>query len=173
MEISKLWLTNPLKSMKSKMLFFCLALVSAGIFSCSEDDEVKRKGDGDVTHEGAKWNIASVEYMLIDQSTTGQTFKNGTKENAGAFYFVDGGTKGSFEMTVEGYNKEDVFNYTIDNGSVSILDVEQSVGVSTNQNILVINGEATETSMSLEGTITKQSTTGQFVLTVTLSLVKQ
>jgi HSP20 family molecular chaperone IbpA len=157
--------------MKSKMFFFFLALISASIFSCSED-EVKRKGDADVTHEGAKWNIASVEYMLIDQSTTGQTFKNGTKENAGAFYFVDGGSKGSFEMNVEGYNKEDVFNYTIDAGSVSIIDIEQSVGVTTNQNILVINGEATDTSMTLEGTITKQSTTGQFVLTVTLSLVK-
>jgi hypothetical protein len=172
MEIGKLWSTNPLKFMKSKMFFLFMTLISAGIFSCSED-EVKRKGDADVTHEGAKWNIASVDYMLIDQSTTGQTFKNGTKENAGSFYFVDGGTKGSFEMNVEGYNKEDVFNYTIGtDGAVSIIDIEQSVGVTTNQNVLVISGNATDTAMTLEGTITKQSTTGQFVLTVTLSLVK-
>ncbi|MEX2234889.1 MAG: hypothetical protein WD824_22185 [Cyclobacteriaceae bacterium] len=157
--------------MKSKFLFFFMVLCSAIVVSCSED-EPKLKGDSDLTHEGAKWNIASVEYMLIDQSTSGQTMKNGTKENAGSFYFVDGGEKGSFEMNLEGYNKEDVFNYSIEQGSVTIIDVEQTVGVTTNQNVLVISGDRVENEMTLEGTITKQSTAGQFVLTVSLSLVK-
>ena len=117
-----------------------------------------------------------MSYTLIDQSasgTIGQTFKTGTKENAGTFYFVEGGTKGSFEMNIEGYNKEDVFNYSNDAGAVSILDIEQSAGLTTNQNILLINGDATATEMTLDGTITKQSMTGQFILTVSLSLVKQ
>ncbi len=153
------------------MLYCLIMLISAAVLSCSED-ELKRKGDADVTHEGTKWNIASVEYVLIDQTTTGQIFKTGTKENAGAFYFVDGGNQGSFEMNIEGYNKEDLFAYTNDNGSISILDIQQNVGVTTNQNILVISGDATATEMSLQGSITKQSTSGQFVLTVTLSLVK-
>ena len=110
--------------------------------------------------------------MLIDQSTSGQTIKNDTKANAGSFYFVPGGEKGSFEMSVEGYNKEDVFNYNIDQGSVSIVDIEQNAGTTTNQNVLVLSGDATDNEMTLDGTITKQSTSGQFVLTVTISLVK-
>ena len=151
-------------------------VLPAALISCSEDEKEVRKGDPDLTHEGAPWNIASVSYTLIDQSasgTIGQTFKTGTKENAGTFYFVEGGTKGSFEMNIEGYNKEDVFNYSNDAGAVSILDIEQSAGLTTNQNILLINGDATATEMTLDGTITKQSMTGQFILTVSLSLVKQ
>ena len=160
--------------MKSKLFFFFIALAAAAFTSCSEDDEPKLKGDADLTHEGDQWNIASVDYILIDQSTSGQTMKSGTKANAGTFYFVPGGDKGSFEMIIEGYNKEDAFTYSIDPaGSVSVIDVEQNVGVATNQNILVINGSSTASEMTLDGTITKQSTTGQFLLTVTLSLVKK
>jgi hypothetical protein len=160
--------------MKSKLFFFFIVLAAA-FTSCSEDDEPKLKGDADLTHEGDQWNIASAEYMLIDQSTSGQTMKSGTKANAGTFYFVPGSDKGSFEMIIEGYNKEDAFTYSIDQttGSVSVIDVEQNVGVATNQNILVINGSSTASEMTLDGTITKQSTSGQFVLTVTLSLVKK
>ena len=161
--------------MKSRLLFLFAFILSAALISCSDDEE-KRKGDPDITHEGGQWNIASVEYMLLDQSTSGgvgQTYKSGTKENAGTFYFVDGGSKGSFEMNIEGYNKEDFFSYSNNNGSISIMDIEQSVGVTTNQNVLVISGDATTTEMTLNGTITKQSTTGQFILTVTMSLVKK
>lgn len=151
--------------MKSKILFFLVA-VTAAVLSCSDDNEVKRKGDPDINHEGEKWTITSVEYILIDQSTSGQTFKNGTKANAGSFYFVSGGPKGSFEMEVEGYNKEDFFTYTLDQGSVSIVDVEQSVGTQTNQNVVVLSGDATATGMTMTGSIIKQSTTGQFSLNV-------
>lgn len=160
--------------MKSKMLFFVIAAFAAITFSCSDDKETKRKGDADLVHEGAKWTITASDYMLIDQSTSGQVFKNGTNAT-GTFYLVDGGTKGSFEMDVAGYNKEDAFTYSIDQaGSVSIMDVEQSVGTTTNQNILVLSGEKTsETSMTLDGTITKQSTTGQFVLTISVTLTKE
>jgi hypothetical protein len=160
--------------MKSKMLFFVIAAFAAITFSCSDDKETKRKGDADLVHEGAKWTITASDYMLIDQSTSGQVFKNGTNAT-GTFYLVDGGTKGSFEMDVAGYNKEDAFTYSIDQaGSVSIMDVEQSVGTTTNQNILVLSGEKTsETSMTLDGTITKQSTSGQFVLTISVTLTKQ
>jgi hypothetical protein len=160
--------------MKSKMLFFVIAACAAITFSCSDDKETKRKGDADLVHEGAKWTITASDYMLIDQSTSGQVFKNGTNAT-GTFYLVDGGTKGSFEMDVAGYNKEDAFTYSIDQaGSVSIMDVEQSVGTTTNQNILVLSGEKTsETSMTLDGTITKQSTGGQFVLTISVTLTKE
>ena len=160
--------------MKSKLLFFFMVILSATIVSCSDDDEVKKKGDADIAHEGEKWTVTSSEYMLIDQSTSGQTMKSGSSAT-GSFYFVNGGTKGSFEMAVEGYNKEDAFNYTINaENEVSIVDVEQSVGTTTNQNVLVLSGERTsDTEMSLDGTITKQSTTGQFVLTISVTLVKE
>lgn len=159
--------------MKSKMLFFLVATVSAALFSCSDDNEVKRKGDPDLNHTGEKWTITSAQYLLIDQSTTGQTFKNGTKANAGTFYFVSGGTQGSFEMELEGYNKEDFFSYTIDQGSVSIVDIEQNAGIQTNQNVVVLSGEASESEMVLTGTIVKQTTTGQFSLTLDMTLHKQ
>jgi hypothetical protein len=158
--------------MKAKIWFFSLFVLPLALISCSEDEKEVRKGDPDITHESAhsQWNIVSADYTLIDQNTSGtvgQTFKTGTKENAGTFYFSDDLTSGSFEMNIEGYNKEDVFN------SNSIFSIEQNVGVQTNQNILSINGDATATEMTLEGTIVKQSTTGQFMLTVSLSLVKK
>lgn len=163
--------------MKLKLLSLFAFILSASLFSCSDDEETKVKGDPDITHAGAEWNIASIDYTLIDQSTSGsgvgQTYKSGTKENAGTFYFVDGSTNGSFELNVEGYNKEDFFSYSNDNGSISIVNIEQSVGVTTNQNVLVISGDATATEMMLEGSIVKQSTTGQFTLTASISLVKK
>lgn len=147
-------------------LFFVLA-VSASMISCS-DDEATMKGDPDITHEGAKWNITSINYTLIDQNTSGggagQTFKSGTK-GTGAFYFVDGGTTGSFEMIMEGYNKEDFFNYTMDGQSITVVTIDQSAGKTTNQNVVALSGSiTTATEMSLSGTIVKQSTTGQFIL---------
>lgn len=166
--------------MKAKIWFLFVFVLPAALISCSEDEE-KRKGDPDLTHESthAQWNIASVTYTLIDQSTSGsvgQTFKSGRKENAGTFYFSDDLTRGSFEMNIEGYNKEDVFNCTLGTPnpeSISIFDIQQNVGVQTNQNVLVINGDAVDTEMTLNGTIIKQSTNGQFMLTVSLSLVKK
>ena len=164
--------------MKSKMMFLFVAAVSAALFSCSDDKEVKKKGDPDVTHEGEKWTITSVEYTLIDQGVSGsgvnQVYKEGTKANAGSFYFVSGQAKGSFEMNVEDYNKEDSFNYSInvDNGSISINKLEQSAGAQTNQNVVTLSGEAADTEMTLSGSIVKQSTTGQFMLELSMTLHK-
>ena len=164
--------------MKAKIWFLFLFVLSAAVISCSEDEEEVRKGDPDITHDAAhaQWNIASATYTLIDQNTSGtigQTFKSGTKENAGTFYFSDDLTSGSFEMNIEGYNKEDVFQSTPNSGSINIINIEQNVGAQTNQNVLSISGDATATEMTLDGTIIKQSTTGQFMLTVSLSLVKK
>jgi hypothetical protein len=164
--------------MKSKMLFFFIVALSATVLSCSDDDEVKRKGDADITHEGAKWTITSSDYTLLDQSTTVPVIKYGT-DATGTFYLVEGGTKGSFEMDVAGYNKEDAFTYSIDQaGSVSIMAIEQSAGTTTNQNILALSGDKTsDTEITLDGTITKQTTSGgavsQFVLTISVTLTKQ
>jgi len=152
--------------MKSKMLFLAV-IASAVLVSCSEDDEKKLKGDPDITHTGEKWTITSINYTLIDQSTSGgvgQTFKTGS-EGTGAFYFVDGQAKGSFEMRIADYNKEDFFNYTIDGESVTIITIDQSVGTTTNQNVIAVSASTTATERSLSGTIIKQSTqSGQFLL---------
>jgi hypothetical protein len=153
--------------MKSKRLFVMVVVMVVALASCSDDNGAKRKGDPDIAHTGDKWTVTSVEYLLIDQSTSGQVMKSDTKANAGSFYFVPGATNGSFEMDIEGYNKEDAFNYTFSEGSVSIISIEQGVGTTVSQNILALNGEqSSDTEMSLTGTITKQSTTGQFILTV-------
>ena len=164
--------------MKSRSLYFLFLLLSAVVLSCSKDDEVKRKGDADLPHEGTKWNIVSVDqYVLADVGMTGVVNKTGSAANVGAFYFVDGESKGSFEMNIEGYNKEDVFSFTKNgNNEITIVNVDQSVGVTTNQNILVITGSQTsETEITLSTfSVTKESSaTGIFTLTATtVKLVK-
>jgi hypothetical protein len=155
--------------MKSRMLVCFLALIS--IFACSDDKENKRKGDADVTHTGEKWNIASVDYTLLNQGTSGQSAKNGTKTNVGSFYFDT--DKGSFEMDLEGYHKEDVFAFQKDQGSITITDIDQSVSGTISQNVLTFSGDYdSDTEITLNGRILQQSTTGQFILDVELSLVK-
>lgn len=72
--------------MKYKMFVYLVAVLVA-FSSCSDDKEVKKKGDADVSHEGAKWNITSIDtYSLSDISTTGVISKTGSLSNAGAFY---------------------------------------------------------------------------------------
>ncbi len=153
-----------------------LILLSAAIVSCSDDDD-KKKGDPDITHEGQKWTVASIDYTLVDQSTSGtnvkQVYKDDVATNAGTFYFPESGAKGSFEISVEGYNKEDFFNYTLDDGQINIVTIEQQAGGQIDQNIIAISGTANDTEMVLSGAITKQSTTGQFVLEMQLILHKQ
>jgi len=165
--------------MKSKMLFFLMVLFSAGVISCSNDNEVKKKGDPDIKHEGVKWNISSIDnYSLSDISTSGIISKTGSKANAGSFYFIEGQNKGSFEMDIEGYNKEDFFNFTKDqNGNIEIINIEQAVGATTNQNILIISGnQSSDTEIVLDAVsiMKESSTTGIFTLTATtIKLVKE
>lgn len=161
--------------MKSLLNLFIAVFFTAAVLSC-KDDEKTVKGDPDLTHEGEEWNIASIEYNLVDQQTSGgikQTIKSGTRENAGTFYFKDGGV-GSFELTVEGYNKEDVFSFEIKESSISILDITQSVGVQTNQNVVALEGSVvSETERTLDGVISKQTMSGNFILTVDMVLTKK
>ena len=162
--------------MKPKIYFFLFVLLSAVVISCSEDDEPRKGDTTDIAHAGEKWNIATVDYYLVDQNTSGtvsQTIKTDSKTNAGSFYFIEAENKGSFEMNIEGYNKEDVFSYTLENGDLSILTIEQSVGVTTNQNVIAMSGSATAAEMTVSGTIIKQSTSGQFLLEVEMLLQKE
>jgi hypothetical protein len=156
--------------------FIYAALVLPLAMACSDDAKKSKViADPDVTHSGEQWNITSAEYTLVDQgvssSSVSQTFKTGTKANAGAFYFD--GAKGSFEMDIENYHKEDVFNFGESSGNLTISSITQNVSpTSFSQNALVLSGNKTTTTITLSGTITKQSTAGQFVLTVTLTLTK-
>lgn len=165
--------------MKSTKYFFFLMLAAMAVISCSDDDEVKRKGDPDIKHEGVRWNITSVsEYSLSDVGMTSVTAKTGSASNAGSFYF-NGETKGSFEMTIEGYNKEDFFNFAKnpDTNAISIFNIDQSVGTTTNQNVVSISGEYisdTEIELTQVSIIKQSSTTGIFTLTATrMTLVKE
>lgn len=145
-----------------------LVIVLASI-ACEEEETANK-----INHTGEKWNITSVEYNIIDQnlSNPSQSVESGTKADAGAFYF-DGG-KGSFDISVESYHIEDVFNYSEDASDLDITSVDQSVGGSSfSQNVIAISGtKDTNTTMTLEGTVTKQSMTSQFVLTATFTLTK-
>jgi hypothetical protein len=154
-----------------------MLLLSAAVLSCSKDEEVKKKGDADLPHNGTKWNIVSVDqYVLSEVGVAGVVNKTGNAGSIGAFYFDEAESKGSFEMTIEGYNKEDVFSFTQDGDDITIVSIDQSVGVTTNQNILVITGSKTsETEITLTSfsVLKESSSTGIFSLTATsVKLVK-
>ncbi len=161
--------------MKSTLSLFIAIFFTAALLSC-KDDEKSLKGDPDLTHSGEEWTIASIEYNLIDQQTSGgigQTVKSGTRENVGTFYFKEGG-QGSFELVVDGYNKEDVFNFTIEGDQISVIEVSQSVGVKTNQNVMVLDGElVSDTERTLGGVISKQTPGGNFIMTLDVVLSKK
>lgn len=155
-----------------------LSLLCTFISSCKKEaEEVIKKDESTnaITHTGEKWNITSVEYNIIDQNLTNlaQSFKSGTKANAGAFYFD--GAQGSFDISVETYHMEDVYSYTMDSVDVTISSIEQQVGgASVSQHVIAITGQKdTQTSMEIDGTITRQSLTGQFVFTGTFTLTKE
>jgi len=158
--------------MKNYLMTLTACTFVALTISCSEDEPKK---ENEINHVGEKWKINSVEYNIIDQNLTNpsQAVKNGTATDAGAFYFD--GAKGSFDITIDGIHKEDVFSFQQDANSINITSIAQSVsGASVSQNVIVISGEKnTSTTMSLNGTITKQSLAGQFVMTATFSLVKE
>jgi hypothetical protein len=157
-----------------KHVFAAAALFSALlILSCSKDDDPKQE-DPNVNHVGEKWNITSADYNIIDQkfSPVSQNIKTGSKTNIGAFYFD--GTAGSFEFDIDNIHKEDIFTCTDNSGSVSIVNVTQSVGTgSISQYVIALNGTKTATTMELSGTITRQTTTSQFTMTAEFTLTKQ
>jgi ABC-type proline/glycine betaine transport system substrate-binding protein len=159
--------------MKKYLSPILLLVVSLFGQACSEDEPKKKEST--VNHVGTPWKISSVTYTLIDQnlSNPGQAVKTGTATDAGTFYFD--GTKGSFDIKIEGIEKEDVFSYQEDAADVSITSVSQNVsGAALSQHVIALSGDKlTATTMTLSGTITKQSLTGQFALTGTFNLVKQ
>jgi len=148
--------------------FLALAMVPI-LANCTQDDPRTRQ----VIHEGEKWNITSVAYTIVDQSLTSPGFKTGTKSNAGAFYF--NGTEGSFDIRIYNYHKEDYFGYTVSSSDITITNISQSVsGTRFSQDVIAMAGEyVTTATMTLEGTITKQSNSGQFVMTASFELAKE
>src|SRR5688572_216437 len=97
--------------MKTDKVFYALLMVALScvfLTSCAPDEE--ESDENEVNHVGEKWNITSVEYIIIDQNLTnpGQGLKMGTATDAGAFYFD--GSGGSFDITAAGYHLEDVYS---------------------------------------------------------------
>jgi hypothetical protein len=158
--------------MKNLFAYVASTVLCIALLSCSKEKDPAP--DNTIDHVGDKWNIVSVDYTMIDQNLTtpGQIADIGTVANAGAFYFNSG--KGSFDITIKQTSKEDYFSYTESGTDVTITSVSQSVGGSNfSQNVIALSGEKTSTTtMTLEGSITKQSTSGQFVLTGTFMLQK-
>lgn len=156
---------------KTLSLMFMLALC-AFLAGCNKDEEPEPENN--IDHVGEKWNIVSVEYSMINQSLTNpsQLVQTGTATNAGAFYFNSG--KGSFDVTIDKTNKQDYFSYSENGSDVSVTSVSQNVGgANFSQNVIALSGQKTSTTtMTLDGTITQQSMTGQFSLTATFTLQK-
>jgi hypothetical protein len=156
--------------MKSYSLFFILIVFS--IIGCNKEEDPEPENN--IEHVGEKWNIVSADYTLIDQNLTNpsQLVQTGTATNAGAFYFDSG--KGSFDITIKTTNKQDYFNYSESGGDVSVTSIAQNTGgTNFSQSVIQLSGKKTSTtSMTLTGTITQQSTTGQFSLSGTFTLEK-
>jgi hypothetical protein len=141
--------------------------------ACGGDEPEEKQNT--VNHVGEAWKISSVAYSIIDQNLTnlGQGVKTGTATDAGSFYFD--GTKGSFDLKIEDLRKEDTFSYQESASGITITSISQNVsGAALSQHIIALSGDKlSATTMTLSGAVTKQSSTGQFVLNATFSLVKQ
>jgi len=156
--------------MKPTSAFIAFMLISS-LLSCSKDEDVS---PSKLNHVGEKWKITSVNYNIIDQSLSNPAnwFKTGTANNAGTFYF--NGSEGSFNILIDDQRQEDYFGYTNDNGSVSIITVEQSISPSRfSQSIIAFTGDQEETTMQISGTFTKQGGVSQYVFTGDFVLTKE
>jgi hypothetical protein len=158
-----------------KYIFSSVVLISTLLLgACSKDDDPKQE-DPNVNHVGEKWNITSATYNIVDQKfdPVSQNLKIGSKNNIGAFYFD--GTNGSFEFDIDNIHKEDIFTFTDNSGDVTIVNVTQSIGTgSISQYVIALHGDKTSlTTMTLSGTITRQTTTSQFTMTGTFNLTRQ
>ncbi len=148
-------------------------IIASLAIGCSKEDEK----DPGINHVGEQWKVISGEFTLVDLTVGGGGIKMGSAADAGSFYFD--GDVGSFDLTLQGVRKEDVFSYTEENGSITIISVSQSVDTKlVSQSVIALSGERDNESMTLSGTVVKQgtggSTTGAFTLTLTdLELRKQ
>ena len=167
----------PCKSLIMKTLSIALSTfaICLALFSCDKKEDPEPEIV--VNHVGEKWNIASVTYTLVNQDFKNPTSSfigadNGTLANAGAFYFNS--PKGSFDITIKETNTQDYFSYTESGTSVTVTSIAQSIGGNEfSQYVIALSGEKTSaTTMTLEGSITRQSLSGQFVLTGTFLLQK-
>ena len=160
-----------MKTAKNHITIFALLSLMFIFGACSKDEDAVPKPK--LTHTGEKWNIASVEYTIIDQnlSNPAQGLQNGTKTNAGAFYF--NGSEGSFDIVIGKSRYEDYFSYSDEEGDVTIISIDQGVsGTKVSQNIIALTGERETTTINLSGTVISQDLTQQFVFTGTFELVK-
>jgi hypothetical protein len=156
--------------MKPTSAFIAFMLISS-LFSCSKDEDVS---PSKLNHVGEKWKITSVEYTIVDQSLSNPAnwVKTGTAANAGSFYF--NGSEGSFDIVINDQRQEDYFGYTNDNGSVSIITVEQSISPSRfSQSVIAFSGDQEEATMQISGTFTKQAGVSQYVFTGDFVLTKE
>jgi hypothetical protein len=154
----------------AKKWAFSAFILFAVMISCSEDDD--NKITDKIKDVGEKWRISSAEYNIVDQTTSSMAFKTGTKEDAGGFYFD--GTTGTFDILIGKWHEEDYFSFTENTGEINITSITQSAGSNISQSVIIISGNKdTETTMTIDGTITRQSTSGQFVMTATFHLVKE
>lgn len=157
--------------MKTRTLIpiIILTLLLAG---CSKNEDPTPK----VVHTGDKWIITSVDYSLVDQhfNPVSMTVDAGTVSNAGAFYFDNG--NGSFDITIKSTHLEDYFSYDENDPDISIVSIDQNAGGGTfSQNVISLSGSKDPDTLiiTVEGSIIKQSTSGQFTLTGTFTLEKE
>ena len=156
--------------MKTAHALVVIVLISSMI-SCSKDEDA---APSRLSHNGERWKIVSVDYTIVDQSFSNpmEWVKTGTASDVGAFYFD--GSKGSFNMVINDDRLEDYYGYTIDESSVSIVTVEQSVSPSHfSQNVIAFSGDVDGTTMTLSGTMTRQGGLSQYVFTGDFVLIKE
>lgn len=132
--------------MKSMRFLHLLVLIFPVIRSWPD-----RNDAADLTHEGEKWNISSVHYTLIYQTASGQVYKTGTTRNAMAFYFVRSENRGSIELEIEGYTKEDLFSCSMDAMATCQFCTSNKNWAKRRTRKCFSNGVATE--MNLHGSI--------------------
>lgn len=155
----------------SILVAFCALLIFTG---CSKDKMLEKR----IHKKEGKWNIVTLHYTLIYQTSGGQQTKIGTINNAGTFTFDK--DNGTYSYEVEGFTRSGSFTWAVDDQKVNITSVKQSFDLSTSsfkQTSLALSGtEPEKNKLNLDGSEVDQqvgSSVEQFALTGTFILEKQ
>lgn len=159
--------------MKNLLPFFITVLLLIGI-SCSKEKQLERS----LHKKEGIWDIDKISWQIVQQDTSGQTFKTGVETNAGTFTFDKGGS-GSYDYTVDGTKRASTFSWQVDGSDIIISYISQSINSNLDIEQIVISFTGSETSknnIELSGSETIQEVGGvnidQFVLTGTFNLSK-
>lgn len=163
-----------MKTPTTKFLTIIFLMSILVISSCSKDKKIERA----LHKKEGEWNITTVNWQKVSQSSSGQSVTLGTTSNAGTFTFEKDGS-GKYSFVVDGSSYSQSFDWSVNEEVISITKVSQTVDFSGNFDQLAVAISGTQSSknnIELEGSETHQYSSGpitQHVIVGSFSLTKK